>query len=76
VAGEAANLAEGHRVSRVEQPLLFVAALEIAFGHYLLATHRIEELEGQAELAELPGDPLPALHGIRQTDNENFHDDV
>ena len=62
-------------MSRVEQPLRFVAALEIAFGHYLLATHRIEELESQAEVAELPGDPLPAFDGIRQTDNENFQDD-
>jgi hypothetical protein len=38
----------------------------------LLATHRVEKLEGQAEFPELPGCPLPALRGIRQADNKNL----
>jgi len=62
-------------VAGIEEPLLLVAALEIPFGHHLLTTHRVEELESQAEFPELPGHSLPALGGIRQTDNENLQND-
>ena len=72
MARKTADLAQGHRVPRVEEPLLLVAVLEIPLGHDLLATHCVEELEGQTELPELSGCPLTALVGIGQAYNENF----
>jgi hypothetical protein len=45
-------------VPRIEEPLFLVAALEIPVIHHLLTTQRVEELEFEAELPELPGCPV------------------